>query len=45
MQVKGIYKGSWECHIWPDLLMIWFQIGEPNKLIRLIRVGSHSELF
>ncbi len=41
---KGKYEGDWECHIKPDLLIIWFQIESP-KTIKLIRIGSHSELF
>jgi len=44
-KLQGIYKANWECHIQPDLLIIWFQIDEPNKEIHLIRVGSHAELF
>lgn len=43
-KLKGDYKGNWECHIKPDLLIIWFQIEFPN-VIRLVRVGSHSDLF
>ena len=43
-RLKGIYKSNWECHIKPDLLIIWFQIESP-KIIKLIRLGSHSELF
>ncbi len=41
----GNYRGSWECHIFPDLLLIWEQEDEPVNKIHLIRVGSHSELF
>lgn len=41
----GNYKGAWECHIFPDLLLIWQQEEEPINKIILIRVGSHSELF
>ena len=41
----GNYKGAWECHIFPDLLLIWEQEDEPEKKIYLIRIGSHSELF
>jgi len=40
----GQYKGCWECHIFPDLLLIWEQTEEPND-ITLNRLGSHSELF
>lgn len=43
-KLKGIYKNNWECHIKPDLLIIWFQIESP-KVIKLIRIGSHSDLF
>ncbi len=43
-KLKGNYKNSWECHIKPDLLIIWFQIESP-KIIKLIRIGSHSDLF
>jgi len=41
----GNYKGAWECHIFPDLLLIWEQEDDPVNKIHLIRVGSHSELF
>jgi mRNA interferase YafQ len=43
-QLKGNFKDNWECHIKPDLLIIWFQIEDP-KTIKLIRIGSHSDLF
>lgn len=43
-RLKGNSKDNWECHIKPDLLIIWFQIDEEN-VIRLIRIGSHSDLF
>lgn len=43
-KLKGEYKDDWECHIKPDLLIIWFQIESP-KTIKLIRIGSHSDLF
>lgn len=44
-KLKGFYKDNWECHIQPDLLIIWFQIDEPSMEIRLIRLGTHSDLF
>lgn len=44
-KLKGNYKGCWECHIQPDLLLIWEQEEEPEKDILLIDVGSHSDLF
>jgi mRNA interferase YafQ len=40
----GNYQDNWECHIKPDLLIIWIQIESPN-VVKLIRIGSHSELF
>ncbi|MCZ4318222.1 MULTISPECIES: type II toxin-antitoxin system RelE/ParE family toxin [Aequorivita] len=43
-KLKGKYKDDWECHLKPDLLIIWFQIESP-KTIKLIRIGSHSDLF
>jgi len=41
-KLVGKYKGFEECHLKPDLLMIYLRI--ENKLI-LTRLGSHSELF
>lgn len=43
-KLKGNHANNWECHIKPDLLIIWFQIESP-KSIRLVRLGSHSDLF
>lgn len=42
-KLKGNYIGHWECHIQPDWLLIWKK--KPNKVISLIRTGSHSDLF
>jgi mRNA interferase YafQ len=42
--LKGKFVDNWECHIVPDLLIIWIQIEKPKE-IRLVRVGSHSDLF
>ena len=39
----GGYKGYMECHVENDLLLIWFD--ESKELIKLIRLGTHSELF
>jgi mRNA interferase YafQ len=38
----GQYKGTRECHIDPDWLLI-YELGETE--IVLIRTGSHSDLF
>ena len=42
--LTGNFKGCWECHVQPDLLLIWQEDIE-NKAIILQRLGSHSELF
>lgn len=39
----GNYKGCLECHVENDLLLIW--IDEEEKIIKLLRLGNHSELF
>ena len=41
--LAGNYKGFMECHIESDLLLIWMD--EKKNIIKLIRMGSHSELF
>lgn len=41
--LSGDYKGYMECHIESDFLLIW--IDENIDLIKLVRLGSHSELF
>lgn len=43
-KLTGDFKGSWECHIEPDWLMIYDK-GKTIKLIRLIRTGTHADLF
>ena len=43
-KLKGNYNDNWECHILPDLLIIWIQVENPST-IKLVRIGSHSELF
>ncbi len=39
----GDYAGHMECHIEGDYLLIWYDDNE--NVIKLIRLGSHSELF
>lgn len=39
----GDYAGHMECHIESDYLLIWYD--EKEDLVKLIRLGSHSELF
>ncbi|WP_257666698.1 type II toxin-antitoxin system YafQ family toxin [Parapedobacter tibetensis] len=43
-RLKGSYNGYWECHVKPDLLLIWDENEEINQL-ELVRTGSHSNLF
>ena len=40
----GDWKGYRECHITPDWLLI-YKSEEDLNLLRLMRTGSHSELF
>lgn len=39
----GDYAGHMECHIESDYLLIW--IDEETNIVKLIRIGTHSELF
>ena len=43
-KLSGDYKGYWECHVKPDLLLIWDEKEQIN-LLGLIRTGTHSDLF
>jgi len=40
--LKGGYQGCRECHLRPDLLLVYT---ETDLELRLVRLGSHSELF
>lgn len=39
----GDYAGYMECHVESDLLLIW--VDPQANVIKLVRLGSHSELF
>ena len=43
-KLSGIYKGYLECHVKPDLLLIWDE-NEQINLLELVRTGTHSDLF
>lgn len=43
-KLHGEWNGYYECHIQPDVLLI-YEIDEENKLIYINRLGSHSDLF
>lgn len=38
------YKGMRECHIRPDWLLV-YSINKTTLILRLIRTGSHSDIF
>lgn len=40
----GDYRGKRECHITPDWLLIYSK-DESIRLIKLVRTGTHSDLF
>lgn len=42
-KLRGNYAGCMECHFENDLLLIW--IDKSSNVIRLLRFGTHSELF
>lgn len=41
--LKGEWKDFMECHVEDDYLLIWFD--KEENIIKLVRLGSHSELF
>ena len=42
--LQGKYKGTRECHIEPDFLLV-YEIFDDVLVLMLYRVGTHSELF
>ena len=42
-RLNGTYAGHMECHIENNFLLIW--IDKETDTIKLVRLGSHSELF
>lgn len=40
--LKGEWKGHRDCHLKPDLVLIY---KKTKTAIQLVRVGSHSEIF
>ena len=41
--LTGSYRGHMECHVENDTLLIWWD--RESDIIKLIRFGTHSELF
>jgi mRNA interferase YafQ len=42
--LSGSYANHWECHVLPDLLLIWLQNDKENK-VSFVRAGTHADLF
>lgn len=42
--LSGNYKNYRECHIFPNLLLIYAH-DHQKQILELVRIGSHSELF
>ena len=43
-KLKGRFKNCFECHVKPDVLLI-YKIEKQELLILILRIGSHSKLF
>jgi mRNA interferase YafQ len=43
-RLLGEFKDCRECHLWPDVLLI-YKIEKGELLILLLRIGSHADLF
>ncbi|MGP1407491.1 type II toxin-antitoxin system YafQ family toxin [Selenomonas sp.] len=43
-ELRGEYKGTRECHVEPDWLLV-YEIRVKVLVLMLYRIGSHSELF
>lgn len=41
--LSGNWSGYRDCHLWPDLLLIYAK--HSPDVLRLVRLGSHSDLF
>lgn len=42
--LKGDFKGTMECHVQPNWLLI-YEKTDKIRLIRLLRTGTHADLF
>ena len=43
--LHGIWEGFRDCHIRPDVVLIYQKIDNQLRVLLLARVGSHSKLF
>ena len=42
--LTGTYRGYRECHVCPDWLLVYSR-SDTLKVVKLVRTGSHSDLF
>ena len=43
-ELKGKFKGFWECHIQPDWLLMYL-IEDDVLVLTLVDTGTHSDMF
>jgi len=43
-KLAGEFEGCLECHVRPDILLI-YSVDKEALIISLLRIGSHSDLF
>ena len=43
-KLKNIKPATWDLHVEPDWVLLYIK-DDKNKIIKLVRIGSHSELF
>lgn len=43
--LQGNYKGFRECHIFPDVLLVYAYDKHDSNIIKLVALDSHSNLF
>lgn len=43
-QLIGEFKGCFECHIKPDIILV-YKIKQSELMVLLLRIGSHANLF
>ena len=44
VELKGKYKGFWECHIQPDWLLMYLK-EDDILVLTLVDTGTHADLF
>jgi mRNA interferase YafQ len=43
-KLKNVKPTTWDLHIQPDWILLYFR-DDKNKIIKLVRTGSHADLF